>query len=130
MLWSSEQATQRSLGVLEESSSSGVKEGKERCSDGVTAHRKWHVAEAEGTGSKYHGRQKAELCWVGKRKDWRRMQRHQKLGAVSPGTPATHPLTHSFIHSLTHPPLPTTRKPCPGDGELMVDKLSSFLMLA
>ena len=42
----------------------------------------------------------------------------------------SHPLTHSFIHSLTHPPLPTTRRPFPGDGELMVDKLSSFLMLA
>lgn len=92
VLWSSEQATQRSPGALEESSSSGDKEEKERYYYSVTAHRKWHVAEAEGTGCKYHGRQKAELCWGGKRKDWRRTEGNQKLGAVSPGTPVIHSL--------------------------------------
>lgn len=100
---------------------------RKRCSYRVTAHRTGcdNVAGTEGTECNSHGRQKAEPSWGGKRKDWRRMQGHQKPGIVSPASP----VIHSFIYSLTHPPLPTTHRPWPGDGRPM-DKVSSFLMLA
>lgn len=80
-------------------SSSGDKEEKERCA--YSGDSTQEVACGRGRGdwkTLPYGRQKAELCWGGRRKDWRRMEGPQKLDIVSLGTPVTHSFIHSFIH--------------------------------